>query len=236
MPTVVMALFPQLRHLMRKIKNVFSEMPTLVGTAKFAYSYTVNGDECVIQHKRSGAGCLSLFLGVLLMAWGAFWLDKIRGYLNRGSGDLFELCYITSFGIPWFSTVVLLLYVNFNRKTFRFSTDFLSIETKLFSVRWHHIRLRRDSILEIKQVKDGGGKSDSFPSWGLQIKAAAVSDSWLQRLVLMFNFGRHTRYRTILWKLPYAQSKWLAEVLGNWTGITPQLCREEDATIQIGSS
>ena len=190
------------------------------------YSYTVNGNECVIEHERTGMGCLNVYLGVWLTGYTCVCVALIHRYFNGGKmegGDPIPLWFVMVFMIPWFIVAFLLLYSNFARNTFRLSPDCLDIETTLLTLRWR-ITLPRDTISEINQIKDGGDEGeDIFPSWGVRVKSAAISDSLLQRLTLIYHFGRNNRYRTILARLPYDHSEWLADVLRNWAGITPEL-------------
>jgi hypothetical protein len=176
-------------------------------------------------------GCLNVFLSAWLTGWTIGCVALIHGYFNGGKmegGDPIPLWFVMAFVIPWFIVAYLLLYSNFAGKTFRLSPDRLDIETKLLFLRWR-ITLPRDTISEINQTKDGGEGDDSFPSWGLQVKSAAESSTLIERMTLINNFGRKHRYRTVLARLPYDHSEWLANVLGNWVGITPKLCAKEEA-------
>jgi len=194
------------------------------------YTYTIVGDECLIEHKRTGMGCLNLFLGVWLSGWTVGCAALVHGYFNGGKmkgGDPISLWFVLAFVIPWFLVGYVLLYSIFARKTFRLTTDTMQIETRLLFLRWS-ISLPRDTISEIKQIKDGGDDDDSFPSWGLRLRAASLVDSPLRRLAEINHFGRNNRMRTILSRLPYEHSQWMATILSEWSGIPAEFCSEPE--------
>jgi hypothetical protein len=186
---------------------------------------------------------MNWFLGVWLAGWACFCAAALYGYMNGDKakmmgGDPIPLWLVLAVVSIWLAGAFMLLFSKFARKTFRLTNDTLRIETHFFSIHWC-ISLPRHSISQIKQVKDGGlgrdggARPDSFPSWGLQIKSAAESKSVLQRFLLINSIGSSNRYRTILARLPYDRSEWLADTLGKWAGITPELC-PMDTVVQRG--
>lgn len=194
------------------------------------YTYTIVGDECFIEHERTGMGCLTFFLGTWLFGWSAGCAILLHGYFNGGKmkgGDPISIWLLLAFVIPWFLVAFQLLYSIFARKTFRLTNVAMHIETRLFFFRWN-LCLLRDTISEIKQIKDGGDDDDSFPSWGLKLRSSSLVESPSQRFVLFNNFGRDDRMRTILARLPYEHSKWLGMVLSKWSGVPCELCPEPE--------
>ena len=192
------------------------------------YICTKEGDECVIEHKRTGMGCLNLFLGIWLGGWTVGCIFLVHSYLNGGKmedGSPIPLWFVSAFVIPWFVVALLLSYAMLARKTFRFTNVAMHIETRLFFLRWS-VTLPRDTISEIKQMKDGGEGDDSFPSWGLEIRSSSLVDSPWQWFVLLNNFGRNHRMRKILTRLPYDHSKWLGTKLSEWSGVPAKFCPE----------
>ena len=195
------------------------------------YTYTVVGEECIIDHKRTGMGCLNLFLGVWLTGWTFGCVFLVRAYFTGGKmegGDPIPLWFVMAFVIPWFFVAFLLLYSNFARKRFRLTPDTLHVETQILFLQWS-ISIPRETISEIRQVKDGGEGDDSFPSWGLRIRSSSLVNSLVHRLVQFNNFGRNNRMRTILARLPYDHSRWLAEILSEWSGVAATFCPEPEA-------
>jgi hypothetical protein len=195
------------------------------------FTYTVNGDECTIDHVRSGMGCLNLFLAVWLTDWTLGCVGIIHAYLTGGKmddGDPIPLWFVAAFVIPWFIIVFLSLYFVFTRKRFRITPDILQIETRLLFLHWN-VSIPRETISEIKQIQDGGEGDDSFPSWGLKIRSSALAKSFVHRLILWNHFGRHNRMRTILARLPYEHSQWLANILSKWSGVTATICPAPEA-------
>lgn len=195
------------------------------------YTYTVHGDECTIDHTRTGMGCLNIFLGAWLVFWSIGCASLIRSYLTGGkmeNGEPIPLWFVLAFLGAWFFVAFLLLYSNFARKRFRLTADMLRIETRLLLLNWS-ISIPREAISEIQQIKDGGEGDDSFPSWGLRIRSSAVTNTVVHRLMLFGNFRRKNRTHTILARLPYDDSKWLATILSDWSGVTKTLCTKPEA-------
>jgi len=196
-----------------------------------AYAYTVDGDECIIDHARTGMGRLNLFLRVWLTGWTFVCIFLIHAYFIGGKmegGDPISLWFVMAFVGPWFFVASMLLYANFARKRFRLTSDMLHIETRLLFLHWD-VTFPRETISEIRQIKDGGEGDDSFPSWGLRIRSSALVNTLVHRLVLINNFGRKNRMRTILARLPYDHSEWLATVLSDWSGVAATLCPKPEA-------
>lgn len=201
------------------------------------FTYLVDRDECIIAHSRTGMGCLNLFLSVWLTVWTFGCSFLIHAYLTGGKterGEPIPLWLVMAAVGPWFIVAFLLLYSNFARKRFRLTPEMLHIETRLLLLRWS-VSIPRDTITEIEQVKDGGESDDSFPSWGLKIRSSALVDTIVHRLVLFNNFGRKNRMRTILARLPYSHSEWLAEELAAWSGVAASLCPKPESVRSIGS-
>jgi hypothetical protein len=141
-------------------------------------------------------------------------------------GDSIRLWHVMAFVGPWFFVAFLLLYSNFARKRFRLTTDTLHIETRLLFLQWG-VSIPRETISEVKQIKDS--EPYDSPSWGLRIRSSALVNVLVQRLVLLNNFGRTIRMRTILAQLPYDHSEWLATVLSDWSGVAATLCPKPEA-------
>ena len=195
------------------------------------YTYLVDQDECIIDHCRTGMGCLNLFLGVWLAGWTFGCVFLVHAYFTGGKmegGDPIPLWFVMAFVGPWFFVAFMLLYSKFARKRFRLTSDMLHIETRVLFLQWG-VSIPRETISEIKQIKDGGEGDDSFPSWGLRIRSSAVVNGLVHRLVLLSNFGRAYRMRTILARLPYDHSEWLATVLSDWSGVAATLCPKPEA-------
>ena len=195
------------------------------------YTYLVDRDECIIDHSRTGMGCLNLFLGVWLTGWTIGCVFLVHAYFTGGKmegGDPIPLWFVMAFVVPWFCVALLLLYSSFARKRFRLTSDTLHIETKLLFLHWS-VSIPRESISEIKQIKDGGEGDDSFPSWGLRIRSLALVNTLVHRPVVFNNFGRKYRMRTILARLPYDHSEWLAKILSEWSGVAANLCPKPEA-------
>jgi hypothetical protein len=201
------------------------------------------GDESFITYSRLGMRSVNLFLSGFLAGWTFFCALGLYKYVFGDEakwmgGDSIPLFVIILLMFIWICVAFALIYSRFARKTFHLSADALNIETNLLSIRWR-MTFPRHAISQIKQVKDGGKRmhtrpgwsrkrrSDSFPSWGLQIESSAEAKSLLSRLMLINRLGDNKRFRTILAKLPYEHSEWLAAILGQWAGITPVLCRKE---------
>ena len=200
------------------------------------FTYSVDGDECIIDHSRTGMGCLNIFLGVWLTGWTIGCSFLVHGYFTGGkmeSGAPIPFWFVMAFLGPWFFVAFLLLYSNFARKRFRLTPDALHIETRLLFLQWS-VAIPRETISQIKQIKDGGEGDDSFPSWGLQIRSSNLVNSLVQRLVLLNYFGRKNRMRTILARLPYVHSEWLATVLSEWSGVAANLCPKPEADLAPG--
>jgi hypothetical protein len=198
------------------------------------YTYTVNGDECIIEHARTGMGCLNLFLGTWLTAWTFGCVSLIRSYLGGGrmeNGEPIPLWFVMAFVGAWFLVAFLLLYSNFARKRFRLTADILHIETRLLLLKWS-VTIPRETISEIQQIQDGGEGDDSFPSWGLRIRSSAPANSLVHRLILFNHFGRTNRMRTVIARLPYGHSEWLATILSKWSGVKATLCPKPESEPQ----
>jgi hypothetical protein len=191
------------------------------------FKFKTTGSECVIEHTRTGMGCLNIFLTLWLSGWTVGCAFMIHNYVNSvkhmDHNSPIPLFFVLGFVIPWFIVAYLLLYLKFARKTFRLGDTFLSIETHLILVSWKVVLLR-NTITHIQQEKDGGEGEDSFPSWGLKIKCMAVVESRFQRLRLFNNFGRNMQYHSLLYRLPYKHSEWLGIVIARWSGADLKLC------------
>ena len=55
------------------------------------YTYTIVGDECLVEHTRTGMGCLNLFLGVWLSGW------TLGGVFEKASNQFAAGRFETSF-------------------------------------------------------------------------------------------------------------------------------------------
>lgn len=98
------------------------------------------------------------------------------------------------------------------------------LDQREIRVVWH-LTLPRRTITHLLQVKDGGEGRDSFPSWGLKIKSASDNRNWFGHVVSVIYLGSNTRYRSILFRLPYEHSYWLGIVIARWASARLELCR-----------
>ena len=195
------------------------------------FSCDVIGDECVIEHQRRGMGCLNLFLSVWLSIWTVACCALVFHYFNGGKmedGSPMAAWFVLLFLAAWVFVAGFLAYCLYARKTFRLLKDCLEIETQVLFFKWT-AAIPRKSILAIEQVKDGGVDEDSFPSWGFRINWSfdenkVRTQGWITRV---WQMGRVSKWKTILYRLPYDHSFWLAGVLGNWVGVVPELCAKE---------
>ena len=157
---------------------------------------------------------------LFLFVWIFFWtLATISTVIPLEEATLGEF----SMFVPPAVMAFLLLYSMFAQKSFRFSETSLHIETRLFFARWE-LTLPRKSITHLLQVKDGGKGKNSFPSWGLKIKSASARDSLASHFLWLVRFGCDVRYRALLSKLPYEQSRWFGIMVAQWAGTKLDLC------------
>jgi hypothetical protein len=127
-------------------------------------------------------------------------------------GTLEEKCaYLISLIFCVFS----LVHSMFAQKSFHLGETSLHIETRLLFAKWH-LTLPRETITHLRQVKDGGEGRDSFPSWGLKIRSVSDTQGFLGYIIFLIHLRRDTRYRSLLFRLPYEHSYWLGIVVARW--------------------
>ena len=191
------------------------------------FTYSIDDGICIIEHRRTGMGCINIFLSVWLFFWTLGCCLLVWQYLNGGkmeNGDPISHWFVAGFLAAWVLVAVSLLYSLFARKRFFLTDEYLRIETQLLVARWTMI-LPRETISEIIQIKDGGEGEDSFPSWGLRICSESLDSTLFQRVSTALRFGQNFRTRTILSRLPYEHSFGLAKIISKWTGVDAQICK-----------
>ena len=154
-----------------------------------------------IHYRRTGMGCMNLFLIFWLSFWtiGCVWL--LYSYLNGGEmddGDPIPLWFVAIFWFFEIGVAILLARLLFERRTYRLSEDKLSMVTKVLCYK-RSIIIPRNSIHRMVQVKDGGGDDDSFPSWGLELEAE--------------------KEFSLIYRQPHEISLWLGQVLAHWAQV-----------------
>lgn len=184
------------------------------------------GTACTIEHVRSGMGCLNVFLSVWLAGWTFTCAMLTYNYFTGGKmedGSPMPLRFLLLFLGAWVLVAFWLLYSRFARKMFILGENTLRVETRLLWLRWS-LTIPREQISYLKQVQDGGRDGDSFPSWGLKVKAPAAENTLLDHVPIVNRWGRSNCLRTVLWRLPYEQSEWLGIVIARWAGAGLELC------------
>lgn len=156
----------------------------------------------IIKYKRTGMGCMNIFLifwlgcwfiPCLLLTW-FFLLDPISILLEN-------LVYLVFLLGAWIIGIVFLLGLIkflFCHKTFYFDRNQLIIKTNILGIQWKDI-IQKKSIKRVYQVKDGGEDGDTFSSWGLKVTA-------------------HDNI-TLIYRQPYKKSYWLGQFTAQWAGI-----------------
>jgi hypothetical protein len=158
-------------------------------------------DDFIIHHKRTGMGCMKVFIGGFLAFWTFFCVMMLRNFTNRcptKQSDSADLLIAAGFWIAEIVVACLAMYLFFAKKTFRVDYNRLVMQTDVVGFKWSRT-IDKHAIKQIVQIKDGGEDEDSFPSWGL--KAVAEKDVKL------------------IFRQPYEKSLWLGRVLAQWAGV-----------------
>ncbi|MGK7882942.1 MAG: hypothetical protein AB4060_23000 [Crocosphaera sp.] len=156
----------------------------------------------IIKYKRTGMGCMNIFLIFFLIFWLFFCIFFTWGFLYTSISisleylkSLLPILVIWSVEIIFFLELIRFLFCH---KTFYFNQNQLIIKTNILGIQWQDIILKK-SIKGIYQVKDGGEDGDTFTSWGLEIIA-------------------HDKI-TLIYRQPYKKSYWLGKFIAQWSGI-----------------
>lgn len=155
----------------------------------------------IIHHKRTGMGCMNMFLIFWLAGWTVGCVFLLHQYLTMelmDSGDPIPLWFLMVFWGAEVLVAVLLTYLFFSRKSFRVDHEYLIVVKDFLGCRWSR-PIPRTSIRRLVQVKDGGEGEDSFPSWGLQIEGE--------------------RKTTLIYRQPHDKSRWLGQFLARWANV-----------------
>lgn len=158
-------------------------------------------DTFVIHYKRTGMGCLNLFVVAWLVGWTFFCVLLLHQFLNGGTmenGDSIPLWFVLIFWGVEIGVACLLAFLLFSKRIFRVDPFALAIETNVLGYR-RYKEIPRDSIERFVQVKDGGEDDDSFPSWGLKVEGDEKV--------------------TLISRQPYEKSHWLGQFLAQWADV-----------------
>ena len=158
-------------------------------------------DVLIIRHKRTGMGCMNMFLCFWLAGWTVGCIILLLQYLSGGamdSGDLIPPWVVVVFWGAEIVVAVMLTYILFSRRSFRLDAENMIMETQLLGLRRTRL-IPRTSIRRLVQVKDGGEGEDSFPSWGLRIEG--------------------DRKATLIYRQPHDKSRWLGHFLARWADV-----------------
>lgn len=191
------------------------------------FTYSARDTQCVIEHTRTGMHEMNWFLLKALLFWGICFSTVIKSCFDwffNVKQPLVPTWVVLLAVLPQIYFVLLLMYLFYARTKFVLANETLEITTKVFVNVWR-VSIPQDNITKIQQIQDGGGaeNEDSFPSWGLRIESAALVSGPI-RLMLGWSRSEIPRERTILYRLPYDNSEWLAGVLASWCGIEAKYC------------
>lgn len=154
-----------------------------------------------ITYKSHGMGCMLAFmLAVPLGIGGSFLIVAVSSpsqFHEFGSHPLAWIPLLCGF-------IAIVYFLHFSLFNLFGSTRFVATERDLTVYRtlwfWtRKSRIDRTRIREFVQVKDGGGKEDSFPSWGLKVTGA--------------------RTVNLLSRQPIEKSDWLGALLARHFGV-----------------
>jgi hypothetical protein len=152
-------------------------------------------DVFIIRHKRTGMGCMNIFLIVWLVYWTGYCVDLLRQYL---SGNRIDLWLVIAFWGGEVVAAVVLVYQLFCKTSFRLDCKNLIMETDVLGLKRRRL-IPRTSIRRLVQEKDGGEGEDSFPSWGLRLEGETTA--------------------TLIFRQPHKKSRWLGQILAEWAGV-----------------
>lgn len=162
---------------------------------------TLGQNQWLIQHQRTGMGCLNAFLIVWLSGWTLACIAMIYTYFSETSSNsegAISLSMVLIFSTIDIVVWCCLLYSIFCKQTFQIDYYNLVITTEILALKWDKT-IPKDSIRRVVQVQDGGRGKDSFPSWGLKIKGSKKA--------------------SLIFRQPYEKSYWLGEFVANWAKV-----------------
>jgi len=155
-----------------------------------------------IHYKRTGMGCMNLFLIVWLIGW-SIGTAFLIGYWISGqpddAGNEVPFFMVAAFTGSWFVVFGLLQVMMFKKRRFEFHSTHLDVESRVHFYR-KHITLQRRGITSIRQTIDGGHGKDSFPRWGLTVTA-------------------DNQDHKILGSQTFDKSEWLGNLISEWCGV-----------------
>ena len=142
---------------------------------------------------------MNFFLIFWLTCWSFVCVFFIYSVLSRDTSltliNLFSLVFVW---VGEITCACLLIYLLFCKKCFYLNPSNLTIETNILGFKQYR-KIEKYSIERFVQVKDGGKKKDSFPSWGLKIEA--------------------DKKTTLIFRQPYEKSHWLGQFLAQWAKV-----------------
>ncbi|MEO0795136.1 MAG: hypothetical protein AAFX93_08245 [Verrucomicrobiota bacterium] len=162
-----------------------------------------SNDTFAIEYRRSGMGCMNVFLMVWLAIWTAGCVLMIRTRIpewRQEGTDVVPIPVILLFWAFEFVVAGILLYLLFCRKSFLFDEQHMVLETRVLFYKKARI-YPRNQIQQLVQFKDGGGGDDSFPSWGLKLVHEGKKHGLIHRQ-------------------PHEKSQWLGSVIAAWAGVS----------------
>lgn len=155
-----------------------------------------------VHYKRTGMGCMNLFLIVWLIGW-SIGTAFLIGYWITGepdaNGNSVPFFMVAIFTGCWFIVFGLLQVMMFKKRRYNFHSTHLDLESRVHFYR-KNLSIQKRSITEIRQTIDGGHGKDSFPRWGLIIKA-------------------ENKEHKILGSQTFDKSEWLGNLISGWCGV-----------------
>jgi hypothetical protein len=162
---------------------------------------TLGRDQWLIQHQRTGMGCLNAFLMAWLSGWTMACIAMVYLYFFETPTNPEQtiplgivIIFCTADIVVW----CFLIYSIFCKQTFQIDYYNLVITTEILALKWDKT-IPKNSIRRVVQVQDGGRGRDSFPSWGLKIEGSKKA--------------------SLIFRQPYEKSYWLGEFLANWAKV-----------------
>lgn len=153
----------------------------------------------IVRYRTTGMGCAAVFFAVWLTLWTIGTVTMTTAAFFDPGGLRWSMVLVM---IPfWCAEIGVLLYVVWlfgSNSVFTLTASELTAERAFWRIRRRHV-FPRGSIVEIRQIKDGGEGEDSFPSWTL----AVVGEKEVR----------------ILSRQPLDKSAWLGPVLAEWAGV-----------------
>ena len=169
--------------------------------------------------------CLSIFLVIWTIATASS-ISLLLGELPRDNPVWPVLLALVNL-VFWCVACGLWVYSVFARTTYQLGEESLSINTRVLLASWNP-EIPRETIVHVRQVKDGGEGEDSFPSWGLEVNSGTIGQSKLRRVLTNDISGSNVRYRSIFRRQPWEQSRWLGIVIARWAAVEIEFCPKED--------